>query len=73
MIIVEGGPKLLNLEVPRKGRTKFAVTAGIEAINIPRKQYLIWRRSIPIEFLCDFSKKNSPPIILINTNIPKNG
>jgi hypothetical protein len=41
MIIVEDGPKLLNLDVPKKGRMKFAVTAGIEAINIPRKQYLI--------------------------------
>ena len=40
-MIVEDGPILLNLDVPQKGKIKFAVMPDIEDINIPRKQYFI--------------------------------
>jgi len=73
MIIVDEGPKLLSLDVPKKGKMKFAVNAEMEDMNIPRKQYLICIRSSPTEFLYDISKKNNPPIMLTRTNIPKKG
>lgn len=63
MMIVEQGPKCPNLEVPDKGRTKLNVIAGIKVRKIPRKQYLIWIRSNPMEFLKDVTKKNMPPEI----------
>ena len=67
MIIVEEGPKLLNLDVPKVGKIRFAAMARTEEISIPRKEYLIWRRSNPIEFLYDFIIKNKPPDIVANT------
>lgn len=73
MIIVDVGPRLLSLDVPKKGKMKFAENAIVEDMNIPRKQYLICMRSSPIEFLYEISKKSNPPIILARTNIPKNG
>jgi hypothetical protein len=63
MMIVEQGPKWPNLEVPNKGRTKLKVIAGTKVRKIPKKQYLIWIRSKPIEFSNDLIKKNIPPEI----------
>jgi hypothetical protein len=72
-MIVEDGPTLLNLDVPKRGKTRFAVMPEMEDMNIPRKQYLIWRRSNPTEFLYDFIKKNSAVNMVINTYAPKIG
>ncbi len=73
MMIVEEGPILLNLDVPKKGTIKFELMPSKEDTNIPKKQYLTCRRSSPTELLWDFSRKSSPRMILINTNIPKAG
>lgn len=40
MMIVEEGPILLNLDVPKKGNIKFELMPSKEDTNIPRKQYL---------------------------------
>jgi hypothetical protein len=49
-MIVEEGPKWLNRDVPKKGIIIFETIDGIKVKNIPKKQYLIWMRSSPIEF-----------------------
>jgi hypothetical protein len=67
IIIVKEGPMALYFEVPKMGRSKFAVTPRTDVNNMPRKQYLIWRRLIPIEFLKFLIRKNNPP----NRNITK--
>ena len=64
MMMVEEGPMLLNLEVPNKGRIRFNAMAGMVVINVPKKQYLIWIRSNPIEFWNDRIKKKIPPDII---------
>ncbi len=40
MMIVEEGPILLNLDVPKSGKIKFELIPSKEVTNIPRKQYL---------------------------------
>jgi hypothetical protein len=41
MMRVDGGPKLLNREVPSFGRMRFSVMAGMKLRKMPKKQYLI--------------------------------
>ena len=59
-MIVEEGPKWLNRDVVNEARIIFETIDGIKVKNIPKKQYLIWMRSSPIEFLKDLIRKNIP-------------
>jgi hypothetical protein len=62
-MIVEEGPKRLNRDVPNRGSIKLKLIAGMKVKNIPRKQYLIWLRANPVDFLKDLVKKKIPPDI----------
>jgi len=68
---VEEGPNWLNREVPNDGRIKFAMIDGINVRNIPKKQYVIWIRSNPFDFLNDFIRKSIPANMKRMKYIPK--
>jgi hypothetical protein len=57
IMIVKDGPKPLNLDVPNKGRIKLEKMPIIDEKNIPKKQYFICSRSIPVDFLYFIIKK----------------
>jgi hypothetical protein len=63
IIIVEEGPRRLNRDVPNRGSIKLKVIAGMKVRSIPKKQYLIWLRANPIDFLKDLIRKKIPPDI----------
>jgi hypothetical protein len=61
IIIVEEGPIALNLDVPKIGNIRFVRSPKTAAESIPKKQYLICSRSIPVDFLNVLTRKTSPP------------
>jgi hypothetical protein len=61
--MVAVGPRWLSFDVPNNGKIRFKVIAGIVVKKVPKKQYLIWIRSNPIDFLNDINRKNIPVAI----------
>ena len=58
--MVEDGPIALNFDVPKIGKIKFVRSPKIAVETIPKKQYFICSRSIPVDFLNVLIRKKSP-------------